>query len=242
MPSIQIGNYRVGVNVGFGPDAPNVSPVTIHQFSSGSVIDTSKTTLGSLEINQQLQTIANARNFQRVQDTIVKAIAAIPAAPSPSDVWGYTGAGDFFDMHSLLYFAGQMAITARDYWLVRPPTAMYFLCSPWLKGDIEENIMLHLEDAYPGAKLAGETDLQMLERVYPAITWVANYLSSRYPGASVDTGGGYHVDVFYAPPAVGTDIVAAFKDLWTYTPSSGPPTRNGIEDYMNILTLLPLQF
>lgn len=98
----------------------------------------------------------------------------------------------------------------------------------------------NLNAAWPGANLPGENDVTMLNRVLPAHTWVDNYNGTHLPGAAVSAGvGGWTYDAYYLPPAPS---LSQIKALWDYTPSSGPPMRNGIEDSMRMWALLPVQY
>lgn len=90
------------------------------------------------------------------------------------------------------------------------------------------------------ARMAGESDVAMLLRLAPDYPWVSNFEGSDYAGASFQfpSGGGYF-NVFYIPPP---PTLAQIKALWNYTPSSGPPERNGITDSMDIWAMLPIQY
>lgn len=90
------------------------------------------------------------------------------------------------------------------------------------------------------ARLPGESDVTMLNRLAPDYSWVANFQGSDYAGASITwTGVSSYYNVFYCPPP---PTLAQIKALWNYTPTSGPPVRSGVDDSMRIWSMLPIQY
>lgn len=89
--------------------------------------------------------------------------------------------------------------------------------------------------------IAAKTDpLTYLQAVLPGYPWQENQDGTGLVGMSwLSSTDSIYRSYYWSPmPASLYDIY----HLWDYTPSSGPPTRNGIDDSMQIYALLPVQF
>lgn len=100
---------------------------------------------------------------------------------------------------------------------------------------------VYLNDAYEGARLnPDETDLEMLERLYPDYEWSDNYLNTHMTGCSIPNPTyGESADYFYSPPPPS---LREIKELMRYTPSSGPPDRYAWTDVVRLISLIPVQW
>lgn len=92
-------------------------------------------------------------------------------------------------------------------------------CAPWLQQD-------------------NETDLAFLQRVAPTWAWIDNYLGSGWVGTEVNPFVDVTYRVFWVPPLLWKGIIELLK----YTPSSGPPVRNGWKDLIHMLSLIPVMW
>jgi len=103
--------------------------------------------------------------------------------------------------------------------------------------------------ASPSDNLGDESDVDMLNRLYTnggTVTWsVLPFLYGGLPFVSVDNGTTFELYVYQPVSEVGvgsSSIVRQFYHLWDYVPGSGPPHRNGIDDFIAILSTLPFQW
>lgn len=123
----------------------------------------------------------------------------------------------------------------------RPFNALNFYVSPSLNHNgFPLSVLPNLSMASPSANLPGESDFEMLVRLYPAYSWEENYQDTGLPGAPIPyIGSAISAFAYYSPLPPGLNSI---HGLWDYTPSSGPPARNGIDDSMSIWSLLPVQY
>jgi len=166
-------------------------------------------------------------------------------ADTADEVWSFEvdptvvgGAG------TALTEAGRLANMLRlELVLWRSISAPHFLFTqPFVEsgGDVLQATPLFA--VVPSDKLGSETTQEFLSRVVPSWTW-----ETTFPDVELVTGfetsgaSGFTFNVLYSP-LTSAPSLAQIKALWDYTPSSGPPERNGIDDSMSIYSLLPVQF
>lgn len=104
---------------------------------------------------------------------------------------------------------------------------------------------LDLELLNPAGRLVSESQLEYVQRVCPDLDWEEFASDPEIVSCGVGVDGAptfSGATVFYLPVHSSASSVAQFKALWDYEPSSGPPTRNGIEDFMKMIALVPLQY
>jgi len=89
--------------------------------------------------------------------------------------------------------------------------------------------------------IAAKTDpLTYLQTVLPGYPWQDDQDGTGLVGMSwVSATDGIPRSYYWSPPAAS---LYDFYHLWDYTPTSGPPTRNGIDDFMQFLALVPVQW
>lgn len=113
-------------------------------------------------------------------------------------------------------------------------TLMY---SNYVGTELQPGVVLNA--AYEGAKTSwAETDLAMLERVYPGYSWANGHLGLPLAGATIQGGDGVYREYWYLPPGPS---LSQMYHLWDFTSSSGSP-QNGIAVFMQFLALVPVQW
>jgi len=221
-----------------GKSVENLLQESLAQILDETLSGTAAAKANSDKLNQ-IQ--PNTNRLPDIQTTVNSIAAADPAAIADA-VWGFTNSDGYGDytinaVGSSSVFAwrvGNMAAFRTSY-------AINFLTCFTIGIDGNPpQVLPNLNGANPQAKLSGETDLEMLQRVYPAYDWVANYQGSQYCGTDLVPDSSFvPFQVFYVPPPPS---LAEIHALWDYTPSSGPPMRNGIDDSMAIWSMLPIQY
>lgn len=154
-------------------------------------------------------------------------------------VWLYGALGDAW---------GQAGLLLKELWRyggstyeggVRLYSSFYFQTFEMRVDDTDPIDVPFLNNANPWANADGESDLDMLIRLYPAYTWLSDAFVPHRVGAVIETVGGVHGLWVYDPPGPSLSDI---RDLFMYTPTSGPPKRSLIEDMQNLIACVPVTF
>lgn len=150
--------------------------------------------------------------------------------PIPGDTSGITYGGAINLSAAVLYQFASSAGYRRYY----SPAFLTFGMA--IENIIYGDTYTDLRDANPFANLEGESDLDMLNRLHPELTWS----ETDWPGSisAFDNTHDPHVFHLYAP----VPTLDAIRKLFEYTPSSGPPKRSAAVDVARILSMLPVQW
>lgn len=159
-----------------------------------------------------------------------------------SGVWAQNGIGaNILTVLDWVSYAGMYSLNQMSNAVYRDQNALNFYVRRIASSMGHTGSALpNFNGAHNSANSPGESDFHMLQRLYPARDWTADYNGSPYVGAFIEQiGGTWSAEVYYIPQP---PTLAEIKKLWDYTPSSGLPVRNGIEDSMQIWSLLPVQY
>lgn len=242
--ALELGTPLGGLGTAQDPQA------NVVRFSNGSAFRTDRVTLGQLAINDQLLGISSAQNFGRTSAKIAGVAAQVTQVQTSiddlaADVWSFEIDGSVIGgASSALTVAGRYTdMLTQEKVLQRSMFAPHFLFTQdFIANGFDTLAATQLFSVVPGDKLGSETRQEFLTRVVPSFTWETNF-----PDPDLVTGfltvdpHGLTMGVLYSP-LVSAPSLAEIKALWDYTPASGPPVRNGIDDSMQIYSLLPVQF
>lgn len=163
-----------------------------------------------------------------------------------TQVWNYKGLSFFQDESNgvpttaehQIKFTGFLGYMLWNYGIHRFWNAYNFAV---LFGGHADETGIHLSNmnaARPEEVMPGESDIEMLRRVLPAYTWEENvYWNGSI--STLDTTGNPYVTYVWSPPSPTLDQI---KNLFRFTPASGPPDRFACSDLAAIFSLLPVQW
>jgi len=157
----------------------------------------------------------------------------------PDDVWneGWLDVGEFSTPGNALSEVVRAAEIYTNHELKRFWESPSFLT--WNPGLFDSTIWepLDLQDCVMSAILPGETAIAMCERLHPEVTFTVSDLPS-FSFYAVDPS---HLNVryYWSPPP---PTLQEIKELFRYTPASGPPDRYASTDMCRILSMLPVQW
>jgi hypothetical protein len=140
--------------------------------------------------------------------------------------------------NELWSFAGVPGRTELIWGLHRLLTSPNHLCNyPNLGLASGGSPVFQLQDVGPWANLVGESDLDMHVRLHPEFDWDFDFT---VPGrvAALDVATSSRA-VYW--PDTGFSC-AALHECFRYTPSSGPPERDGLQDMLFVVSMLPVQW
>lgn len=190
--------------------------------------------------DQTLQTMQNVRDMSNGRAYDMNTAIA----QASNDEWAAFTAGGFAgsaSYNTLLARAGVAGAAIAEVGCMRTWLNLnFFVAIPANSVSGDTPYVNGFVNADPSNLLPGESDYDMLNRLYPGEFWEEHLNGSAFPGLVKLNADDSVVTYIYSP--LEGDIVQKFYHLWDYTPSSGPPTRNGITDFIKILSLLPLQY
>jgi len=91
----------------------------------------------------------------------------------------------------------------------------------------------NLNDCGPFANDPGESDLDMLGRLHPELTWHENFAGTRLIGTFVDMDADNSIEVFYFP--AGSFTFADFLEAVKYHSDGDGTIRNALVDALNLI-------
>lgn len=157
-------------------------------------------------------------------------------------IWNWSTSQNYFSPSvNWLNNAGAAgaAIMSQILWRLETSTS-FLVCFNFFEGSGGFPDVENLNLAQASDKPSGTSPLAYLNGVLPAYDWQENHLGTGLVGMSfVSAIDSVSRDYFWSPIPPSLDDIF---HLWDYTPSSGPPQRNGITDFISVLTLLPVQF
>jgi hypothetical protein len=109
-------------------------------------------------------------------------------------------------------------------------------------GSVLDNIPYDFPDlnaAQPQFQHTGETDEDFLLRVLPAYNWAFNLNATGMTGMVLGFEDASYVEYYWSPPP---PTLAQIKALADYTVAGGDTVRNGFEDSMQIVSMIPFRF
>lgn len=250
MPQFQFGNWKLGVGGGITLGIPGVARARVGISQNGNL-----TFNGSVNAMGVLMADVNATAKQAAVSGTVAAKVSQLNATAISD--GFSAVPTADQVQTAVWFADNPIHDDTMRWAMQRIFEMYELLQDGVLfrrqeaphfyiGGMDRPLAetrfgtIDLSLASPSANLLGETDIDMLVRVYPAQPWVANFRNSGRPGANCTLPFVGSFLAYYAPMESLT--LEQIFHLWDYTPDSGPPIRNGITDFANILAMLPVQY
>jgi len=197
------------------------------------------------ETQALVQAGTTAAGVQRAADDALFGFQSLDNATNL--VWNWNTSNDYFHpAWQLLQLASWGGGILSSQALLRLKSSVNFLTLLNFVGASEGfPDSIELNDAGPHVKTSyNESDIDMLNRIYPGLPWVENMFGTQFCGMVYDVNEDNVPRIyFYSPPPPSIDeLLKRFYHLWDFEPVLGGGTQNGIDQFKTMLALIPVHY